>query len=83
MTQCMYMGPSIPGVVKRNTVFIGRLPKELTAAAEKLSDINNLVIPVEKITEATKSLSEQGSVESVSYNNILKHLKGEIRNVNL
>ncbi len=77
MMQRMYMGPGIPGVVKSNTVFIGELPKELTAAAEKLPEINKLVIPVEKITEATKALSEPGTVESVSYNNILKRLKGE------
>ncbi len=77
MTQRMYMGPSIPGVVKRNTVFIGELPKELTAAAEKLPEINNLVIPVEKITDAKKALSEQGSVENVSCNKILKYLEGE------
>lgn len=77
MTQCMYMGPSIPGVVKSNTVFIGELPKELTAVAEKLPEINKLVIPVSEITDAKKALSEQGSIESVSYNVILKYLKGE------
>lgn len=77
MMQRMYMGPGIPGVVKSKTVFIGELPKELTALAEKLPEIHNLVIPIEKITDATKSLCEPGSVENVSYNKILKYLEGE------
>lgn len=77
MKQLMYMGPSIPGIVKSKTVFIGGLPKDLTAVAEKVPAVNKLLVPVDRITETTKSLSEQGSVESVSYNKILKYLEGE------
>ncbi len=77
MKQLMYMGPSIPGIVKSTTVFIGGLPKDLTMVAEKVPAVNKLLVPVDRITETTKSLSERGSVENVSYNSILKYLEGE------
>jgi hypothetical protein len=73
----MYIGPSIPGVVKKGTVFIGDLPKQLTDASGDMPEINNLVITIDKITSAMNALSQQGSVENVSYYRILEHLKGE------
>lgn len=76
MMQQMYIGPTIPGVVKKGTVFLGALPKSLTTIEEKIPSIKYLIIPIEKITEVTKALSEQGSTESVSYGRILEFLKG-------
>ncbi len=77
MIQRMYMGPSIPGIVKKGTVFIGDLPEALTEKAKALSCINNLVVPIDSITGTKKALSEQGSVENVSYSRVEKYLKGE------
>ena len=77
MIQKMYIGPTIPGVVKNSTVFIGDLPKALTGLAQKVPGINNLVIPIDRITAAKKALSQQGSVEDVSYCRIIAYLKGE------
>lgn len=77
MIQRMYIGPSIPGIVKNSTVFIGDLPKELTEKAEKMGSINNLVIPIDRITDAKKALSEPGSVENVSFSRVEDYLKGE------
>ncbi len=75
MIQQMYIGPTIPGVVKNGAIFLGELPTVLTEAAEKISSINHLIIPIEKITSVTKALSEQGSIEQVSYDRILHFLK--------
>lgn len=75
MIQRMYIGPAIPGVVKRGTVFYGDLPKELTDAAEKIPGVKNLVIPVEKITGATQALKERGSVEYVSWRRVSDYLE--------
>ena len=69
--QRMYIGPSIPGIVKYGTVFIGDLP------AAEIGSINNLVIPIDGITAAKKALSEPGSVENVSFSRIENYLKGE------
>lgn len=77
MSQRMYIGPSIPGIVKYGTVFIGDLPKELTEKAAEVGSINNLVIPIDRITDAKKALSEPGSVENVSYSRVESYLKGE------
>lgn len=77
MNQRMYIGPSIPGIVKHGTVFIGDLPKELTEKAAEMGSINNLVIPIDRITDAKKALSEPGSVENVSFSRVENYLKGE------
>lgn len=77
MMQRMYIGPTIPGVVKNGTVFIDELPKQLAEMSEKLPSINNLVIPIDGITGAIKALHEQGSVEDVSYSKMIDYLKGE------
>ena len=77
MMQRMYIGPAIPGVVKNSAIFIGDLPGRLTDIAKEIPSINNLVIPIDRITEAKQALSEQGSVEDVSYWRIVDYLKGE------
>ena len=53
--QRMYIGPSIPGIVKYGTVFIGDLPGELTKKAAEIGSINNLVIPA--ANASSKSIS--------------------------
>lgn len=80
MNQRMYIGPTVPGAVKQGTVFIGELPKELVSAAEAVPGIANLVVPVERATQATQALKEQGSVEYVSYSKVLDYLKGVRKN---
>ena len=77
MMQRMYIGPAIPGVVKNSVIFIGDLPEQLTEIAKEIPSIKNLVIPIDRITEAKQALSEQGSVEEVSYWRIVDYLKGE------
>lgn len=77
MIQRMYIGPAIPGAVKNSAIFIGDLPERLTKIAKEIPSINNLVIPIDRITEAKRALSDPGSVEDVSYCRIVDYLKGE------
>ncbi len=77
MKQSMYIGPTIPGIVKNSTIFIGELPDRLNKLTEELPCIKNLIVPIDKLTKAKQALFEQGSVENVSYNNILNYGKGE------
>lgn len=77
MKQQMYIGPSIPGIVKKGTVFLGELPRELTDAITEMTCIGNLVIPIDGITAAKKELSQQGSVKAVSYGQAEKYKRGE------
>ena len=76
MKQEMYIGPRVPGIVKEGTVFIDGLPASFTEVAGSVPAIKNLVIPLERITGAKQALSEQGSVENVSYCKVLDYLKG-------
>lgn len=76
LNQCMYIGPSIPGVVKNSTIFIGELPERLTRLSQELPCINNLVVSIDEITKVKEALSEQGSVEDVSYRQIMDYLEG-------
>ena len=80
MSQQMYIGPSIPGTVKEGTVFYGGLPEKLAGLAGEMPYINSLVVPVDRITEAAQALKEQGSVEDVSYNRVLKYVEGVRKN---
>lgn len=75
MMQQMYMGPSIPGTVKHGTVFMGDLPEELEKKAAEVKGIRNLLVPIDRITDARKSLSEPGSVENVSFSRVEAYLK--------
>jgi hypothetical protein len=77
LKQSMYIGPTIPGIVKNSTIFIGELPDRLNKLTEELPCIKNLIVPIDKLTKAKQALFEQGSVENVSYNNILNYGKGE------
>lgn len=77
MKQSMYIGPTIPGIVKNSTIFIGELPDRLNKLTEELPCIKNLIVPIDKLTKAKQAIFEQGSVENVSYNNILNYGKGE------
>lgn len=56
--QRMYIGPSIPGIVKYGTVFIGDLPGELTKKAAEIGSINNLVIPIDDFNPRSREGSD-------------------------
>lgn len=83
MKQCMYIGPSISGVIKTSTIFIGELPARLNKLIEELPCVRNLIVPIDRLTRAKQALSGQGSVENVSYHQILDYKKGEKTNVNI
>lgn len=55
----VYCGPSIEGVAKQYTVYKGTLPEQLSAAAEKMPAINELIIPLDKLAEARRQLNSK------------------------
>lgn len=59
----VYCGPSIPGVAKQYTVFTGGLPDALKRAVEQRPVLAELVLPLEQLPEAMKSLrAESGHI---------------------
>lgn len=72
----VYTGPTIKGIAVQYSQFIHGIPKRLLEYAEENRDVKRLIVPVDKFLEAKKNINIQGSIENISYNNILNQ-KGE------
>lgn len=72
MKQKIYIGPSIPGLVRENAVFKDGLPKAVSERKEKDKNFARLLIPVDKVMEAKKQLKTEGSVLFVSYSKMVE-----------
>lgn len=70
MTQKIYIGPTIPGVVTNWTIFKDKLPEHVERKAAENKNIARLIIPVSDVVEAKKRLNVEGSVEHTAYKNI-------------
>lgn len=70
MTQKIYIGPNIPGVVTNGTIFKDKLPEHVERKAAENKNIARLIIPVSDVVEAKKRLNVEGSVEHTAYKNI-------------
>lgn len=79
--QIMYCGPSIPGIVKSNVIFYGDIPTRLKDKANENHYINYLIVPISGIMEFKKAVKIPGTVEYVSYNEVLKMIKGGMTDV--
>lgn len=74
MKQKMYLGPTVPGVVKENEIFIGELPKEAEDRAKRDRHFARLFVPMDEVMEARQKMQAEGSVLSVAYDNVEKSL---------
>ncbi|MFG6330036.1 MAG: hypothetical protein K1W06_11320 [Lachnospiraceae bacterium] len=74
MNQVMYIGPAVPGLVKKNTVFKDGPPEAVKRRAEADRAFARLFVPVGKIFEAKKQLAAKGSVLAVSYADTEKNI---------
>ncbi len=70
MGQVMYIGPVIPGLVKKDTVFKDGLPAKIEKAAEKNKNFARLFVPAGKVFDAKKQLGTEGSALAVSYTSV-------------
>ena len=70
MTQKIYIGPTIPGVVTNGTIFKDKLPEHVERKAAENKNIARLIIPVSDVVEAKKRLNVEGSVEHTACKNI-------------
>ena len=61
--QMIYVGPTIPHVVKQNTSYLNGLPDPLLQKMEQQPAIKGLVIPLDEYPEALRQLREgQGPI---------------------
>lgn len=59
----VYCGPSIPGVAKQYTIYTGGVPTPLAEKIREVPAMGGLVIPLDRLPEARKSLRDgQGHI---------------------
>ena len=73
--QQMYIGPTVPGVVTQNRIYIGKLPDKVEDRKSKDPYFSNLFIPVDQLVTARQNLQDKNSVLAVSYFKVLTGLK--------
>lgn len=81
MTNTMYIGPSIRGVVKHGAAFSGGLPDRLEKLADAKPIIKNLIVPVSELADAIKHSNEEGSAVAVAYDRISGLAEAEIKKI--
>lgn len=72
--QKMYIGPTIPGLVKKDAIFKEELPEKVEKRAAEDKNFARLLVPMEKVMDAKNQLATKGSVVAVSYDNVEKSL---------
>jgi len=55
----VYCGPELPGIARRYTVYTNGLPAPLAEAAEKNPALRGLVVPLNRLPEARRSIGGQ------------------------
>lgn len=73
----VYIGPTIQGVARKNTVYNNGLPKGLVELQETMPILKNLVIGVDKLREARRDLGNPSSALSVVYKKVLQKTGGK------
>lgn len=81
MTNTMYIGPSIRGVVKHGAAFSGGLPARVEKLADAKPIIKNLIVPVSDLADAIKRSNEEGSAVAVAYDRISALTETEIKKI--
>lgn len=66
----MYIGPTIPGTIRKNEVFRDKIPDRIKKADNP--DMEKLIIPIDNVIAARETLNDRHSVLAVTYSNILK-----------
>lgn len=81
MTNTMYIGPSVRGVVKHGAAFSGGLPARVQKLADAKPIINNLIVPVSDLADAIKRSNEEGTAVAVAYDRISELTETEIKKI--
>lgn len=71
----MYIGPTIPAVATKNTVFNNGLPAELQKEIKAVPAIGALVVPIAKLAKAKKEIETKNTALEICYRKVEKHIK--------
>lgn len=78
MSKIIYVGPTIPGVATRNTVY-SETPESLKAAAQAAPYLNGLCVPVSGLSDALAQIRHRKGAVYTLYQKALENsanLKG-------
>jgi len=77
---CVYLGPSIRGVIQSGTVYSGTKEKviaSLSSAVEAYPLIAKLIVPGETLAEDRIKVKQAGNLLNVNYNKLAASLKSK------
>lgn len=74
MSKVMYMGPTVTGIVRKDTIFDGELPDKVEEYRKKDIHFSRLLVPMSKALRARQQLDEEGSILAVAYSNVEKSI---------
>lgn len=70
---CVYIGPDMPDA-KQYTVFNNGLPESLKKKISEKPFLKSLVIPVNKLAQASAELNQEGSATDTLFKKALKEI---------
>ncbi len=71
----MYIGPTIPAVATKNTVFNNGLPAELEKAIKEMPAIGALVVPTVELAKAKEEVAKKDTALEICYKKVEKYIK--------
>ena len=69
----VYIGPTVPGVAVHGTIYNNGPSKELEVAMEKEPAFRSLLVPVEKLANATAEIERKDGAAYVFYQKAMKY----------
>ncbi len=81
MTNQIYIGPGIRGVVKHGSVFSGGLPERLEKLAAAKPIIKDMIVPVEDMVETVRLTRQEGTAAAMAYDHISALSESEIEEI--
>lgn len=75
MSKVMYMGPTVPGIARKDTIFDGVLPEKVEERRKNDIHFSRLLVPMDKALRARQQLEEEGSVLAVAFSNVEKNME--------
>ena len=70
-TALVYCGPTVRGVVKRNTVFSGGIPDNLRSFLTAHPEAQALMVPVERFPQTRRAVETAGTAEAILFQKIM------------
>ena len=67
-----YLGPTIKGIARHGSTYLGGLPKKLRELIEKDGRFGELCVETQELPNAMKQLSTDGSVLNSIYESIVR-----------